>query len=205
MGWLALLLIGLLATGALLLAGLGGSLRLLGGAALLLGAAGYALQAKPSLPGSPTVAGTRPIDVDPGFVAFRTAILGNRSDAVLSTADAQTRRGDTGAAAQTLIDAIRGDPDAQALWIGLGNALATNDGGKVSPAAAFAFQQAIRLDPRAPGPWFFLGLAQAQDNNFDAARLLWRRALALTPANAPYRQDIAMRVAMVEGMLARQP
>lgn len=205
MGWLALILVAAAAFGAALLLGMRGSLRSLVAAAVMLGAAGYALQAKPTLPGRPTVAGTQPIDIPDGLVRFRTAILGGQSAGTLSAADARLRAGDTAGAADMLIDAIRAEPDSQALWTGLGSALAANDGGTLSPSAGFAFERAIRLAPGAPGPWFFLGLAQAEGGNFQAARALWRRALSRTPADAAYRQDIALRVAMVDGMLARQP
>ena len=205
MGWFALLLLATATFGAASLFGARGALRSLVAAAVMLGAAGYALQSKPTLPGRPTVAGTRPIDVPEGLVAFRTAILGDRRVGTLSAADAMLRTGDTTGAADKLIAAIRADPGSQALWLGLGSALVANDGGKLSPSAAFVFEHAVKLKPDAPGPWFFLGLAQAESGNFQASRALWRRALALTPANAEYRQDIALRMSMVERLLARQP
>ena len=108
-------------------------------------------------------------------------------EAVLTAADDRLREGDTAAAGQVMLDAIARDPGDATLWTGLGTALSMHDGGQVSPTALFAFRRAVSLAPDQPGPPFFLGLAYAQAGNLPAARPSWRRALALTPPDAPYR------------------
>ena len=172
----------------------------LAAAALMLGAAGYAAQQRAGLPGRPVSAQARAIEVDPGMVAFRAAIMpGTPQDrAVLAAADAHLRRGDTTAAVGQLVRAVRAAPRDATLWTGLGSALSAHDGGQVSPAARFAFQRAWRLAPREPGPPFFFGMALAQSGDLPAATTAWLRALALAPRDAPYRVDIAERLVMID-------
>ena len=75
MGWVWLFVIGLAAFGLLWWGGVSRSLATLTAAALLVGGAGYALQQNAGLPGSPASPEQRRIEVDPGLVAFRSAIL----------------------------------------------------------------------------------------------------------------------------------
>ena len=169
-------------------------------AALMLGATGYALQGSAGLPGKPVVAGSETIDIDPGMVAFREAIMpGAPGDhLILASADNRLRSGDTEAAANGLLQAIARNPGDAALWAGLGGALAAHDAGQMSPAARFAFARALRLAPGEPGPPFFLGLAYVQAGDLAAAKTAWLRALALTPRDAPYRVDIAERLVLID-------
>lgn len=197
MGWIALGLIAAAALGALRMLGVRGALGRYMAAALLSGAAGYALQQRATLPGHPVRAETQAIEVDPGMVAFRAAILPGQAQ-TLAAADEQLRGGETEAAVQTLQRAIARDPGDVALWTGLGSALAAHDGGQVSPAAQFAFRRAWELGPREPGPLFFLGLAYVQAGELAAAKAAWLRALALTPRDAPYRVDIAERLVLID-------
>jgi hypothetical protein len=206
MGWVWLFAIGLGAFGLLWLTGLPRSLAPLAAAALLVGAAGYALQQNAALTGSPVNPEVRRIEVDPGMVAFREAIMPTApSDtAILGAADARLRNGDTAGAAQILLDAVDRRPTNVALWTGLGTALAAHDKGHVSPAAEQAFGRAIQLGPKQPGPHFFLGLASLQGGDLAGARRSWLEALALAPRDAPYRILIAERLVMVDRFLAMQ-
>src|SRR3546814_1577324 len=77
MGWVWLIVIGAAAAGALALLGVGRGLWSLVGAALMLGATGYALQGRPDEPGSPAEADTQRIEIDPGIVKLRGAMMGN--------------------------------------------------------------------------------------------------------------------------------
>ncbi|MES2095180.1 MAG: cytochrome C biosynthesis protein [Pseudomonadota bacterium] len=193
MGWLLLALMGGAALAALWLSRAARGLWMFVAAALMLGAAGYAWQQRAALPGHPVTAESRAIDVQEGFVAFRAAIMPGRpgDDRILAAADEQLRAGDTTAAGRVMLDAIAADPNDAALWTGLGTVLVAHDEGQLSPAAQFAFRRAQSLAPREPGPLFFLGLAYAQGNDLPAAKPVWERALALTPADAPYRSVIA--------------
>lgn len=179
-------------------------------AALMLGGAGYAVQQHSGLAGKPVSAQARVIDVDPGMVAFRAAIMPGdvRSRSILAATDDRLRRGETIAAVGRLTEALRETPRDAALWTGLGGAIAAHDGGQMSPAAQFAFKRAVQLSPREPGPPFFLGMALIQAGDLPAAKTAWLRALTLTPQGAPYRVDIAERLVMIDqfqAMMDAQP
>lgn len=206
MGWLWLFVIGLAAFGTLLLAGVSRALAIVIGAALLFGAAGYAWQQHATLAGHPVRADAEKIDVDPGLVAFRSVIMpGLPGDGnVLAIADAGLRAGDTTAAAQGIVDALRQRPNDPALWAGLGSAIAAHDGGQVSPTAQYAFRRAIALAPDQPGPLFFLGLAYVQAGEIAAAKAAWLEALKVAPHDAPYRMDIAQKLMMIDQFQAMQ-
>jgi Flp pilus assembly protein TadD len=47
-------------------------------------------------------------------------------------------------------------------------------------------------------------LAQVRANDYVAARTEWARALALSPAGASYRRDIAMRLMLLDRLLEQQ-
>ena len=200
MGWLWLVIIGSAALAMLWFAGLARGLWMFVASALMLGAAGYAWQQRATLPGQPVAADSQPIEVDGGMVAFRQAIMPGKpgDDRILAMADDRLRDGDTEAAAQAMLDAVARDPGDAALWAGLGSALATHDGGQMSPPALFAFRRAMALAPTQPGPPFYLGLSYAQAGDLAAAKLAWLRALALTPRDAPWRVDIAEQLAMID-------
>lgn len=199
MGWLVLALAGLCAAAGLWALGLSRRLWSLAGAVLMLGATGYALQGRPALPAKPVVADAAPIEIDPGLVGFRAAILAaSREDEfAFATADNRLREGDAHAAAAGLAAEVARRPGDAALWSQFGYVLALHDG-SVSPSARFAFQRALALAPRQPGPPFFLGMAYANAGEFAAARPAWIEALRLTPKTAPYRGDIAARIAAVD-------
>ena len=205
MGFLVLLLLGVMAAGLLWRLGVSRPLWSMVGASLMLGATGYALQGQPLLPGRPTQANARPLEVDPGLVELRGDLFGGyTADAAYMTAgDAMLRAGDAGAAVQVMLGGIRTYPGSVELWTGLGTTLAIHDGNRMSPPALLAFQRAMRLSPLHPGPPFFAGLAFVRAGQFAEARSYWRRALALTPVTAPYRAPIVLRLAMLEAYLSR--
>lgn len=207
MGWLWLVVIGGGAFAVLWLAGVSRKLATISGAALLFGASGYAWQQHASLPGHPVRADAATIDIDPGLVAFRMAIMPSRSGggALLAAADERLRNGDSTGATQVILDAIARQPRDPALWAGLGSAVAAHDGGQVSPTAAFAFRRAMELGPTEPGPHFFLGLALVQSRQIAAGKEQLLRALALVPHDAAYRLNIAELLVMIERVEARQP
>ena len=75
MGWVLLAVIG---AGAFVVLRIAGMPRIIGwfaAAALMLGATGYALQQRATLPGHRVQANAEAIEIDPGLVAFRTAIM----------------------------------------------------------------------------------------------------------------------------------
>lgn len=205
MGYVTLFLLGAAAFGALCLLGVRRPLWSMVGAALMLGATGYALQGRPLLYGQsarPQVAAT---PIDPGLLDLRDRLLGRAASsgdgAYQAAADAMTRAGEPRAAVQAIIGGLRRYPKSLILWVGLGDVLALHDGGRMSPPALFAFQQAIRIAPKHPAPPFFFGLAYLRAGEFADARPLWARALALSPADASYHSDIAVRLALLDRYL----
>jgi cytochrome c-type biogenesis protein CcmH len=189
-----------MATAALLWwCGIGRSLWTLVGAALMLGATGFVVQSARHQPGTPVRTSSVPIAVDPGMVAFRNAVFAPPEQDVLALASADGRvgTGDTHAAAQGLLHDLTTRSDDAALWTELGYVLALHDHA-VSPAAKFAFRRAVALAPATPGPAFFLGMAYVDAGDVAAARPYWSYALAVTPKDAPYRGDIAERIAAVD-------
>lgn len=204
MGWIALAVIGVATGGVLWLIGVPRALWAFVGAALMLGAAGYALQGDPGLPGHPVKANAERIDVDPGLIELRDDMLGRyRADtAYLVASDAMMRNGNRAYAVNVILGGISKYPDSLALWTGLGMAMATHDGGQVSPPVTFAFARAMQLAPRHPAPPFFLGLAYVRAGDLAAARPYWARALALTPPKVAFRGEIVERLAVLDQFLA---
>ncbi|WP_010218397.1 tetratricopeptide repeat protein [Sphingomonas sp. PAMC 26621] len=169
------------------------------GAALLLGATGFAVQSTRHQPGKPVAADVDPITVDPGMIAFRAAVFAPSAvdDLALASADGRLQSGDTLAAAEGLARDLLLRPDDATLWTAYGYALALHDHA-VSPAAKVAFRRAVALAPHTPGPAFFLGMAYVDAGEFAAARPYWSYALSVTPRDAPYRGDIAERIAAID-------
>ena len=203
MGLAWLLAIGIAAAALLWRLGVARPLWTMTAAALMLGATGYALQGRPTQPGTPRAAGVTAVDLDPGITALRDEMFGARftnDGAFLIAADAMIRSGDPRAAVQWTLAGIRAVPGSTLLWTGLGGALARHDR-QLSPAALFAFRHAMRLSPTHPGPPFFLGLAYVEAGRFAEARPAWRRALALCPPGAPYRTAIAQRLLLLDAYL----
>jgi len=168
-------------------------------AALLLAGAGYVAQGRPALGGSPTPPRAGRIAGDPLFAAERTIWLGKvgpEAD-LLASADTWIARGSPDYAVGILRGAVARAPGSMALWLGLGNALATHADGNITPAARYAFGRAAAIAPAHPAPLYFLGLAYAANGQFDLAERVWQALLAATPADAPYRRLILLRLGML--------
>lgn len=192
MGWIALAAIGAAAFALLWLLGLPRTLWSFAGAALMLGAAGYALQARPELPGAPVAASKKARADEPELHKLRGDMFGRFTtiDGYFFAADALVRGGDPDKAARMMLGGVRSSPHDPSLWTWLGMTLVEADNGTMSPAASLAFRRGMTLAPRHPGPAFFYGLAQARAGNLDAALPWLRKALELTPPNAAYRGDV---------------
>ena len=74
----------------------------------------------------------------------------------------------------------------------------------MTPAARLAFARAAEISPNHPGPPFFFGLALAQAGQLDEAERVWRDLLDRSPADAPYRADLAQKLAQLEAMRAKR-
>lgn len=209
MGWLILGgLVALTAIGLWWLGHLRGAQAQLVLAALMIGGAGYALQGRPGLAGSPREAGRAAAPLP--LTEPRQAMLGrfNSSDRWLTIADSFASRGNTEDAVDVIRSGLRADPEDFGLWIGLGNAL-VDHAGMVTPAATLAYARARELAPRHPAPLFFEGLALARSGKQEEGLALWRKALTLTPPGTSYRPMIEGGVAALEGRVPanapRQP
>lgn len=203
MGWLAFA--GLAAAAGLSLWRLRFSRQLwmFGAAAAMLAAAGYAWQGHSGQAAAPARALALTDASDAERIALREAMVGRfgPESAYAVAGDAMSRAGSPDAAVRAILGGIGEYPDSLALWTELGSLLAARDRA-VSPAARFAFARAASLNPRHPAPPFFLGRAQAQGQEFVAARRSWHRAYALAPGEAGYRRAIAVRLALLDRLLA---
>lgn len=205
MGWLTLLLLSGAAMALLVVLGLRKPLWSLAAAAVMLGATGYAFQGSPDVPAQVAQPQLAAEPTDPGLIALRDRMLGKGTAqaAYVVAADALARAGAKRQAVQAILAGIRRYPETPLLWVALGNELSAHDGGRVSPTALFAYQQAFRLAPTNPGPPFFLGMAHVRGGDFAAARPLWARAVALTPASVSYRVEIEERLGLLSAYLAQ--
>ena len=200
-GLLVLLLLAGLTLGALRLLGVTGAVLTMVAAALMFGGAGYALQGRPGMPGSPSQ-GTADASYIP-LAKARHMLLGQftSSERWLILADSYAARGRTEEAVGLVQSGLRAHPDDFALWVGLGNAL-VDHAGAMTPAAELAFARAEKLAPWSAAPKFFHGLAMLRSGQRDAALAEWRALLASAPAEADWRPLVEDGVAMLESQAA---
>lgn len=177
------------------------------GAALLLGVAGYALQASPGVPAAPKPP-RETLSGDPAALVKARARVTQSGipplDRWVVIADAMARNGQFGDAAEVLRGAIGNDPKNAEAWLAMANALVQHADGLLTPASLYAYRRAAEAAPDHPGPPYFLGLALAQSGRFADARELWRRLLAQTPADAPWRAELTQQLGRLEALIAAQ-
>jgi cytochrome c-type biogenesis protein CcmH len=174
------------------------------GAALLFGLAGYAVQGHPGVPGAPKAAIENQRTADATLVRTRQQ-MGDKfgeGQSWLLVADALTREGQFRAAADFLGHAVTLHPNDADLWVALGNSLTGHSDGTITPAAKFAFFRAAKINPDHPGPPFFMGMALIQSGHLTEARKLWADLLQRSPSNAPFRADLAARLARLDQVIA---
>jgi cytochrome c-type biogenesis protein CcmH len=175
------------------------------GAALLLGLAGYALQGSPAQPGAPKAPATQNKGNGQALVAARQQLRASGAQGTSSwlvIGDAMARNGQYADAASVLLGAVEKNPKDAEGWLALGNALVGHSEGALTPAALYAYQRAATAQPAHPGPPFFLGLALAQSGRLNEARVLWAELLARSPKEAPWRADLAERLARLDEFIA---
>lgn len=173
--------------------------------ALLLGLGGYAIQASPGIPGAPKQAVEAVVGDPAALVEARRTLV--RKDAPIGDqwmviGDALARNGQFADAAGVLLGAVEHDPKNADAWLALANALTAHADGTLSPASLMAYRKAAEAAPDHPGPPFFLGMALAQSGKLAEARALWADLLARSPADAPWRADLAERLARLDAFIA---
>ena len=182
------------------------------GAAVFLALAGYAVQGSPGLRGQGPVAPTGDTAGESEFARTREALLGrfDRASQWLIISESLARRGKTEDAVGIIRSGIRANPKDSDLWTGLGTALVNHAGGALTPAAELAFARAAALAPGHPGPRFYYGLALAQNGRFAEAEEIWAQIVDEAPAEAEYREVVAVRLDLLRQIRAaveeaRQP
>lgn len=177
------------------------------GSALMLGLAGYALQGSPRQSGAPKLAAEKVTGDPAALVTARRQLAGDgpvAGDRWVMIGDALARNGQYADAAGMLLGATEHDPNNGEAWLALANALVAHAEGALTPAALYAYNRAATAAPEAPGPPFFLGLALAQSGKLEQGRALWAQLLARAPATAPWRADLASRLARLDLYIAAQ-
>jgi len=202
--WISVLLALAVAAGLILVARPPRGALYLIGVAMLVGLAGYAWQGSPGLMGSPTAPGAHKRGGDTLFAHERKVWLETVGfDALqLDGADAFIGNGDPDYAVGLLHAYLGHEPNSMMLWLGLGNALQAQADGALTPPAHYAFERAAQAAPDHPAPPYFLGLAYLQMGDVDGAEATWRALLAKAPANAPWRDKLAARIALLERLRA---
>jgi cytochrome c-type biogenesis protein CcmH len=174
-------------------------------AALIFGLAGFAFQARPAQPGAPKDALEAAPKSGQALVEARHQFSQNgpiSRSRLLITADALSRNGSFGDAASLALGAAEEDPNNADAWLALAINLVAHSEGNLTPAALYAFRRTEQLDPKNPGLAFFLGLALAQNGQLDKGRALWVDLLAREPKDAPWREDVELRLAALDQFIA---
>ena len=179
------------------------------GAAFALGIAGCASQASVALPGAPKEAQERSDKSGAALVEARRELasetaMPNQPNRWMVIADALSRNGQFGDAAGVVLGAVEKDPNNADAWLSLANNLVAHADGNLTPAAQYAYGRAALANPQHPGPAFFMGLALAGSGKLREGRAMWADLLARTPADAPYRADLAERLKRLDAFIAMQ-
>jgi len=178
------------------------------GAVLLFGLVGYAWQGSPSQPGSPKEPDLA-TEQESGeqMVAARQQLFSETraKPDYLVTSDGFARRGKFAEAAGLLRNGLNENPNHLEGWLALGMALTGHADGFVTPAAAYAYGKARAIDPANPGADYFMGFSLLQTGQVRAARDTWAGLLERSPEDAPWRDDIAARIAELDEMIANAP
>jgi cytochrome c-type biogenesis protein CcmH len=174
------------------------------GATLLFGLAGYAMQGDPAMPAAPKQASVEAAQSGEAMVDARRALFegGPSRPNYLTVSDAFARQGRFDQAAQLLRKGLTENPKHGEGWLALGNALVEHADGSVTPAALNAYERAEKAMPGNPGPAYFLGLALLRSGQADEALVIWQELLDSTPQDAPWREDLASRVELLNRLIA---
>ncbi len=173
------------------------------GAALAAGLAGYAFQGNPGLAGAPKAPAIRDAENGAALIEARKRFFpgGQQGRNYMIIADAFTRQGQFGNAVGVLRAAVSEDPDDAEAWLAMANALVAHAQGTLPPAAGLAYRRAQAAAPENAGPAFFLGAVLLGEGRLEETRELWSAALAGSPPDAPWREDLSLRVKGLEELI----
>ncbi len=110
-----------------------------------------------------------------------------------------------GEAARAFGNAIRLLGPTSERQANLGEAILASAGGIVTQEARQAFERASELDARNVKARFYLAIAQEQDGDLAAATDSFRKLLADTPVDAPWRSFVEQALARADGGNAPGP
>jgi cytochrome c-type biogenesis protein CcmH len=105
--------------------------------------------------------------------------------------------GDSNEAAKAFARALVLDNRNVELYSAYGEALVAQAQGAVPPEAEAAFERALTFAPKDQAARYYLGFAFAARGEKTKAIALWQSLLDEAPANASYRQELAMRIALL--------
>ncbi len=118
---------------------------------------------------------------------------------VLGTLYMRMERFDEAASAFGRAIDLMGDKATPDLFSAYGEALTLSAGGRVSDAAAQAFEVALRLDPKDAPARYYLAVKKAQGGDSAGAVADLKALLADTPPDAPERRPLEAKIAELEG------
>ncbi len=176
-------------------------------AALLVGTTGYALQGRATLEGAPRFSTTAASRFDQTEADVRVSLTDRFGPGAkwMTMSDAFSRSGDTEAGANVILSGLKESPKDPNLWVGLGNALVTHNGGILSPAAEYAYRQAMRYDKQGIASRFFYGLSLARSGQLQPAKEIWVELLPLLPETHPLHAQVQRNIGMIDQALAPKP
>jgi cytochrome c-type biogenesis protein CcmH len=96
-------------------------------------------------------------------------------------------------------------PDEIAAITGLADALLQRSMGVVTPEVRQLMFRLAELEPDDPRPLYFAGLADAQAGDYNGALERWRVLLQMTPADAPWREQIEPSIVQAARQLGLDP
>jgi cytochrome c-type biogenesis protein CcmH len=173
-------------------------------AALALAIAGYAMQGRPSVSGSPATATPAKTQAVAAYIAMRADMDKNFSPArqYLILSDAFARQGKYRLGASYIRSGLMRYPYSPDLWAGLAVQLMLANDGKMSPPAQLAFARVRVLSKIHPAPDYFKGLDELFAGRPDQSLMLWRNLLANPPKNAKWPAKLESQVKGLELMIA---
>lgn len=138
--------------------------------------------------------------VDEALAVLHEAARENPSDPLphFYTGQLLLDQGRADEAARAYDAALRRDPRNVEAMLGMGRAIVSIEGGRVTPEALALFQQAGELS-NEPAPWIYQAMAAMETGREADARRLWGEALARMPEDDP-RREMARRMSTGEGV-----